>query len=679
MSDEYMDGAEEVMPEQSMNKDELLRLGRKWLDKIAASEKREAKWIESAEKAEAAYLADDDATTDALPSFNILHSNVETIVPSIFNSSPSPDIRPRHNNATDPGLKDVANLLEMAIKTQVDDSAMDAEVEGSAQDAFMAGRGIVRIRFEADEEPAQMEIVDQIVIDPVTGEQMLEQVEVEVSPARMVNERVLYETVSWRDYREGPAKRWKDVPWIAMRHEITQTERERLEQDEITEAMYDEDENKVDEDKDCTVWEIWCKETGKVYFVVDVSGEVVSISDDPLGLSQFFPVASPVQPITGTGKRIPVTPYAIYEKLAVELDVATKRINAIMKGLKVRGIIAADAEAVELMSDVGDNELVPIANIENLAAAGGLDKAIMWWPIEQSVRVLQQLYVQREQTKAAIYEITGISDIIRGQGAASETATAQQIKTEWGALRVKKMQRMIERQVRELFLITSEIISKHFSIETLAKITGEEITPEAQQLLQKPMDHYRIDVESDSTVRADMTKSRGEMSAFLQGTAQFFSTMQPVVASAPAAAAPLAKMYASFARQFNLGKAGEDAIDQFAQMAEEQAQQAGQEGPSPEEQAMQAQLQMEQQKLQMDQKKMEAEFMNMQAKVMLEMEKLKLDTEKMGLERDKAAAELGLKQQEVEIKGATAEVDAAAKAAEIELEIDQERAVRIGD
>ena len=105
MSDEYMDGAEEVMPEQSMNKDELLRLGRKWLDKIAAAEKREAKWIESAEKAEAAYLADDEASDDALPSFNILHSNVETIVPSIFNSSPSPDIRPRHNNATNPGLK----------------------------------------------------------------------------------------------------------------------------------------------------------------------------------------------------------------------------------------------------------------------------------------------------------------------------------------------------------------------------------------------------------------------------------------------------------------------------------------------------------------------------------------------------------------------------------------------
>lgn len=656
-----VEGAED----QAYSRDELLRIGKSWLDKIRASEKREEKWIADAKKAEAAYLADDTDITESLPSFNILHSNVETIVPSIFNSSPAPDIRPRHNNA-DKTLKDVAEIYERAISTQVDDSALTAEVEANAQDAFMAGRGIVRVRFEADEVPAQMGM--EQFMDPETGELYLE--EVEIAPARLENERVLYEVVSWRDYREGPAMRWRDVPWIAMRHAITNTERERLEQPELVNALRDGDKYKVDEDKDCTVWEIWCKETGQVYFVIEDSGEVISITDDPLGLSGFFPVAAPAQPITATGKRCPVCPYVIYEKLALELDNATRRIAAIMKGLKVRGIIAADAEIVELMSQVGDNELVPVPNIENIAAAGGLDRAIMWWPVETAIAVLQQLYVQREQTKQAIYEITGISDIIRGQGAASETATAQQIKTKWGALRVKKMQRMIERQCRELFILTAEIISMHFSLPTISKVTGLEISPEAQQMLQRPMDHYRIDVESDSTVRADMTKSRGEMAAFLQGTAQFFSTMQPVVASAPQAAAPLAKMYASFARQFNLGKAGEDAIDEFAQMAEQQAQQP--QGPSPEQQAMQAEAEMKSQEMQM-------KFQEMQAKMQLEVLKLQLQAQNLGLDKEIKTAELALKQQEVEIKGASAEVDAAAKAAEIEIEMDQERAARIGD
>jgi hypothetical protein len=45
-----------------------------------------------------------------------------------------------------------------------------------------------------------------------------------------------------------------------------------------------------------------------------------------------------------------------------------------------------------------------------------------------------------------IYEVTGISDIVRGQGNAQETATAQEIKSQWGSLRIRKLQKQIERE-----------------------------------------------------------------------------------------------------------------------------------------------------------------------------------------------------------------------------------------
>lgn len=655
---------DEQAADEGYSADDLKKLGGEWIDRIEACEKREKKWIDNATKAEAIYLMDEDECDDGLPAFNILHSNVETIVPSIYNSSPRPDIRPRHNNK-DPIGKAVSDILERAISTQIDDNRLDAEIEGSAQDAFMAGRGIVRVKFDAQEVPAQIEM--QPMADPMTGEVIMQ--EIEVAPARLTGEKVVFETVSWRDYREGPAKRWGDVPWVAFRHEVTETELERLEDPELAEKQKDPNappEGPADE----SIWEIWCKETGQVYFIAEASHKVISITPDPLGLTGFFPISAPVQPITGTGKRTPVCPYAVYEALADELDRATKRINRVMQGLKVRGIIAGDAEAMELLANVGDNELVPVANIENLVAAGGLDKAIMWWPVDQAIAVLQQLYVQREQTKQAIYEITGISDIIRGQGAASETATAQQIKTQWGALRVKKMQRMIERQVRDLFVLASEIISQHFSFETLQQITGIQIDEQMATLLQKPMDHYRIDVESDSTVRADLTQRKGEMSEFLQGTAQFFSTMQPIVAAEPKAAAPMAKMYASFARQFNLGREGEDAIQEMAEMAEESAKQ--EQGPTPEQEAQMAELQMKMQE--------------MQGKQQLEQQKLQLQNQNLQLDAQVKQADLGLKQADLmikrdslELEEAKATLDAAARAVEIDMELDQERAVKIGN
>lgn len=642
------------------SRDDLRRIGEQWLDRIKQAEKRENKWIRDAKAAEAAYLADDESGED-LPSFNILHSNVETIVPSIFNSTPSPDIRPRYQQK-DPVVKVVADIIERAVSTQVDDNALDQEVEASAQDAFMAGRGIVRVRFDADEVPAEFAIAQ--VIDPDTGD-LVEQ-EIEVAPARLANERVLYEVVSWRDYREGPAKRWDAVPWVAYRHEVSDEERKRLESEEVV-SRYEEGDFK-DEDKDCSIWEIWEKDSGSVFFVVEETSKVLDVKEDPLQLSTFFPQAAPVQPITGTGKRCPVCPYAIYKKLAQELDTATARINAIMKGLKVRGVIAGDASVLDELASAGDNELVTVQNIENLIAAGGLEKAVMWWPIETAVAVLRELYAQREQTKQAIYEITGISDIIRGQGAASETATAQQIKTEWGALRVKKMQRLIERQVRDLFKLTAEIITLHFSAEGLSLASGMDIPPEAQQYLQKPLDHYRIDVESDSTVRADLTKGRQEMAQFLEGTAQFFNTMAPVIGQAPQAAGPIVEMYASFARQFNLGKAAEDALEQFAEMAKQASSQTQ---DNPEQEAKMAEMQ--------------AKMQEMQGKFALEVEKLKLQSQNLMLDGQIKQAELqiknreaGIKEDQLQLEEAKATVDAAAKAYETTIEQEQERPVKIG-
>lgn len=592
------------------------RIGAEWIERIKESEAREKQWRDDAEKAEAAYLCDSEAENAEVPDFNILHSNVETIVPAIYNSTPRPDIRPNHNSGdqeADRQLKHISDIHERVIISLIDDNRLDQEIEAGAQDAFMAGRDVVRLRFDADVE--ELFAVDEFGQETPAGN-------------RVHNEDIIFENVSWRDFRMGPAKRWRDVPWVAYGHEVSEEEKEKLENPD-----YKVEGEKKDQAKDCYVWEVWCKDTRRVYFVVEDTQKVLDIIEDPLGLKDFFPQGAPVQPISPTGKMTPVCPYVVYKSLAEELDIATKRIRRIMQGLKVRGIIAGDATIVDLIADAGDNELVPVPNIENLAATGGLDKAIAWWPVDLAIQVLRELYMEREQTKQAIYEVTGISDIIRGQGAASETATAQQIKTEWGSLRVKKMQRMVERQVRDLFVLCAEIVSKHFTAPTISKMSGIQLDPQTEQMFRQ-FDQYRIDVESDSTVRADLTKNRQEMSEFLNGTASFFQVMAPIVQQAPEAAGPLAKMYHSFATQFSLGKSAEDALDQFVMMAEKAAQQPQQ--PSP-----------EQQKAEQDAK--------------LEQAKFKLDVQKFELDAQKFQAETGLNKDKLDLEEAKAEVDAAVK------------------
>jgi hypothetical protein len=204
-----------------------------------------------------------------------------------------------------------------------------------------------------------------------------------------------------------------------------------------------------------------------------------------------------------------------------------------------------------------------------LSRRGGLEKAIAWWPIEAIAKVLKELYVQRDQIKQTIYEITGLSDILRGQTDPNETLGAQELKAQTGSMRVQAKQAEIQRFARDLFRLKAEIISTKFSWETITTMTGinfpakaeqeqakQQIQMAQQQAQQPPsrrsraasptapaanpaagaghaglpsredvekvlrndtMRGYRIDVESDSTIRADMTRNQNNMNQFLTG------------------------------------------------------------------------------------------------------------------------------------------------------------------
>jgi hypothetical protein len=614
--------------------------GAKILERIKASEKRDDKWIKEAEAAEKAYANRTDETIEGkLYAFNILHSNVETIVPAIYNSTPVPDIRPRQVEATGPeptpppqqegappdlvamqqfqqmmqayGLKkqrdksakEYGRLLERAIAVQIDDNRLDAEVEGAAQDGFLAGRGITRIRFEA-----------------------------ETTETGVANERITFETVSWRDYREGPAARWDTVPWCAFRVPMDHETFERFADKEAVAAQDEVEPKYADDDgeeKGLTyVWEYWDKTARKVCFVREGDGAIIKESDDPLSLPGFFPHPQPIQPISLTGRRMPVCPFSIYKDLAEELDIVTKRITKVVKGLKVRGVVAGNASTLSKLSEADDNQIVVETELEQLVQSGGLDKAIAWWPVEQGVKVLQQLYAQRDQIKTAIYEITGISDIVRGASNAGETATAQQIKTQWGSLRIQKMQRLIERHVRDIFVMMAHLVSTKFSPETLSAMTGIQITPEVKALMQSPAEaNYRVNVETNSTVRADLTQQKKEMGEFMAGTAQFFSSIGPIVEKQPMIAEPMAEIYSAATRMFRLGKQAEDALEQFVQMAKQAGKQPP---PNPEAEkakAEQARIAGEQQ----------VKAQEVAARAGIDNRKIDLEERKLGIEESRFA------------------------------------------
>lgn len=587
--------------------------GRKWLDRIRDSEKREDKWRKQAARAEAIYLNRVENGAHKF-FFNILHSNIETIVPAIYSQTGKPDIRRRFGDP-DPVSKHGAQIIERAIMVQIDDGTLDPEIEALAWGAFTPGRGVVRLRL-VEEDALTGEILDDTKEDVAETAKHEGETPVEASeeaadgdsePEAMDApklQRITFESVPWDDFRCGPGRRWEDVPWVAFRHSIPAKQIKAWAEDKgvqaqiasVSSGALDDEETGAN---DVLVWEVWCKASKSVKFIRARDGVTYKSVDDPLGLTGFFPNIRPIQPIERHGDMTPVAPFELYAELAEELDKVTRRIHKLIDGVKVRGGAAAGEmmRGIAEIAGLDDNEIAEIRNVEAFAQQGGLEKGITWWPIEKSIAAIEALARHREMVKATIYEVTGISDIIRGASQPEETATAQQIKSQWGSLRIQKMQRLIERAVREIFVMCAELIATRFTPQTLEAITGLQYTPEVDAIFKNRVARfYRIDIETDSTIKADMSKSKQEMSEFLAGTAQYIQAVGPAV-QAGMMPAPLAvEIYSSFARTFRLGKQAEDALAQMA----EQAKEPQEPQIPPEVQQQIEQMQQELQKLQQE-------------------------------------------------------------------------------
>ena len=614
-----------------------------WLDAIALAGKEESDWRDGAADALAAYKGEVKDKARAQRRFNILFSNVETIAPAVYNSVPTPDVRRRFSD-DDPVGRTAAQVLERALSSSVDGYGFDPIMRRSVKDTLITGRGVVRVRYEPT-----------------------------MADGALIYERVGCESVYWADFRRGPARTWESVPWVAFRHFLTREELERL--NPKIGATIDLDARLQGvEDKDgqppaqifqrATVWEIWDRERRRVLFIAPAYRDAPLVeADDPLGLADFFPVPCPLYAIDTPDSLVPVEPYRLYKDLADELDRVTRRIASLTAALKWRGAYADPTlgDFLVKFEKLADGEFAPMDNPSAFqAGAGGLEKAFWMMPIEQAAGVLQQLYAAREQIKASIYEVTGISDIVRGASQASETATAQSIKSQWGSLRIQRLQAEVQRFARDLLRLKAEIIAEKFEPQSLMAASGIPVDEQVMALLRNDaMRTYRVDIETDSTIQADVARAQQNASGFVAGFGQFMQAVGPAVQAGALPVEVARTMLQSFARSFKLGRAVEDAIDTIGQSQPQapgapqaDAQAAAQQQAQQEAAQAQAEAQAEaQMKAQGEQMKAQASLQSEQvrAQVSLQAEQVRaqamLQAEQMRIaaENQRHAAEMAMK------------------------------------
>ena len=211
--------------------------------------------------------------------------------------------------------------------------------------------------------------------------------------------------------------------------------------------------------------------------------------------------------------------------------------------------------------------------------------------------------LQAEQAAHSWNEITGISDILRGDTQASETATAQSIKAQWGSLRLRRSQRDVQRYARDLIRIMAEIMAEKFQPQTLMLITGLQLDEPTMMAVMEvlrsdAMRSYRVDIETDSTIQPDEEADKQAITELLSGITNYLAAMGPAVQQGYIPAEAAKAILLSAVRRFRLGREVEDALEEIGQ----QQQQV------PPEMLQQAvQQSVEGQRLQLDRDKMTSE------------------------------------------------------------------------
>jgi len=644
-----------------------------WHDQIETAIKIFDKWEKRGQKVVKRYRDERDAIEMPRMKFNILWSNIQVLFPALYGRQAKPEVSRRYMDQ-DPVGRLASTMLERVMEyetTQFGD--FDSAMRGVVEDRLLPGRGTAWIRYEpviVNERPeieGQMEESDEPQVYD-TVEDPTERIDSAHSPIDYVH---------WSDFLHSPARTWDEVWWVARAVYMTKDEGiERFgdvfKNVSLTSSNTDMDGKnpltaKMTYDKKAMVYEIWNKRSGKVCWIAKGYPQALDERDDPLELEEFFPCPKPLMATTTTGTMIPVPDYCEYEDQAQELDNLTQRIYLLTKACKAVGVFNAEfKELARMFSEGVDNKLFPVTAWAAMSEKGGLKGAIDMMDTSQIIVTLRELYTAREQVKQSIYEIMGISDILRGSSKAQETLGAQQLKANFGSLRLRSAQGDVARFATDIFRLKAQIICKFYPPELIVEMSGIMNTPEGQnqQMLQAAIQmlsnstirDFHIAVEADSLAQIDEQAEKQGAQEAIQAIGMFLREAIPMISQAPETLPMASEMLLFLVRRFRAGRGLESAVEQAMKALQEKAAAAAQQPPqNPEMMKLQADQQAEQMRMQAqaqtDQMRMQADAQMAQAQAQLDMQmqQAKVQAE-MQLEQMKAEFETAKQNNELQIK-----------------------------
>lgn len=617
-----------------------------WLEQLDLAKKEFSGWQENSKRIMKIYKnrdGDDNMPYTAIEKrskiyYNILYSNVQTLVPLLYSAPSRPSISRRVLD-NEPIAREASEIMQRMINFCNDINGFDDKIRQLIFDYATVGMGVGKVCYEFEEGIRQEQVQEQ-QIDPVTGQTII--VNQTVSYPFKKNENVYLRYYYYLDFYCQPRRQWCDVDWVAFCDHLSHEELEQRFGQEIAEKLEMIDKKPDDGSKDSRykVYEIWCKASKKVYWVTENYEGFLKAQDDPLNLKNFFPCPMPMIANKTNDNMIPNPDYDFYAYQAADLNRVTRRISKLVEATKFRGAYDPSIQNMKDLASAEDTNMIPLEDFQSFAKNGGLKSVMDFMDVSTIVSTAQSLVTYQQQLINEIYQITGFSDLIRGQNAdPRETATAGRLKAQFGNTKLGLRQALIEEFIRGVYRIQAEIIAEQFSPQTLEFVYGKPIDDQIMAMLRdNRLRDFKIDVETDVTAAFDNAEEKRQRVEFLQALGGFLTQMMPLV-QAGLPQQVVTELILFGAQAFKVGRKFEDSIAALGQMPPPQPQQA--------DSGKEAQ----------NEKELVAKKMEIDSKTAIEMRKIAQKEQ-----------EIALRQQELLQRGQSEAVDQRLEASKIGLE-----------
>ena len=650
---------------------------RRWQIEINYAEQELKKFHERGRKTTRRFLDERDAIDAAQKWFNIFYANTKILRAALYSQLPQPEVKRKFLDYQDELARVGSIILQRCITPDGDDprDTFDAVMRQSVMDRLIPGLAAAWLRLETDAEEVELQLESTFDAgeglefpndhhnEPVnsgfkTGPAPDEQSQV-LTYKRITDQRVVVDYVYWEDLVWSPCRVWEERRWVGRKVYMNRQELIKRFGEEVGKAVplsfrpatqrlstFPEGLTPVHQAIEMAcVYEIWDRVNREVIWYCKDYPQLLDTRSDFLNLVGFEPCPKPLFANISTSNTVPRPDYYMIQDQYGELDTINNRISLLIQATKVVGVYDQSSEGVQRMMLEGtDNTLIPVDNWAMFAEKGGVKGQVDWLPLDQVVNALQRLKESREDVKAQIYELTGISDIVRGASKASETLGAQEIKAKFASIRIKDLQDEVAAYAASILRIKAELMVKHFDPEILKRKSNIMRTDDAMladqaiaMLQSEEGFEWRVLVTADQLAQADYAMVKQERTELLMAVGQYMSQIREVAMAAPGMVTLFVTMLKWAVAGFRGAREIEGLIDrELDSMLKQQQQPPQPQGPSPEEQAAQmdmqskqADMQMKQASFQMD---MAAKQMDLQANQRKHQQDLQYQAQKSALD-----------------------------------------------